>query len=116
MESPLFNILGHPTARRMPDREEMNLNMEAIMDAALEHHCFMEVNATPDRMDLDDRYCRMAKERGLKVVVSTDAHSTGELEYQKYGVFQVRRGWLEKDDVINTRNVDDMLELINGNK
>lgn len=116
MESPLFNILGHPTARRMHDRDEMNLGMEAIMDAALKHNCFMEVNATPERMDLDDRYCKMAKERGLKVAISTDAHSTGELEYLKYGLSQARRGWLEKKDVINTRNTDDMLELINRSK
>jgi len=116
MENPLFNILGHPTGRQMPDRGEMNLDMETIMEAALENGCFLEVNATPRRMDLNDRYCRMAKERGLKVVISTDAHSTGELEHQKYGVFQARRGWLEKEDVINTRDVNDLLELLNSSK
>lgn len=116
MENPLFNILGHPTGRQMPDRGEMNLDMETIMEAALENGCFLEVNATPRRMDLNDRYCRMAKERGLKVVISTDAHSTGELEHQKYGVFQARRGWLEKEDVINTRDVNDLLEFLNSSK
>jgi len=116
MGNPLFNILGHPTGRQMPDRGEMNLDMETIMEAALENGCFLEVNATPRRMDLNDRYCRMAKERGLKVVISTDAHSTGELEHQKYGVFQARRGWLEKEDVINTRDVNDLLELLNSSK
>lgn len=112
MEHPLFNILGHPTARQMPDRGEMDLDMDAIMDVALENGCFLEVNATPRRMDLNDRYCRMAKERGLKVAISTDAHSTGELEHLKYGINQARRGWLEKEDVINTLDKDDLLELL----
>lgn len=112
MEHPLFNILAHPTGRQMPNRGEMELDMDAIMDAALDNGCFMEVNATPKRLDLNDRYCRMAKERGLKVAISTDAHSTGELEYLKYGVYQARRGWLEKEDIINTRNIDELLKLL----
>ncbi|MDX1586027.1 MAG: DNA polymerase/3'-5' exonuclease PolX [Balneolaceae bacterium] len=112
MENPLFNILAHPTGRQMPNRDEMELDMDAIMDAALNNGCFMELNATPQRLDLNDRYCRMAKERGLKVAISTDAHSTGELDYLKYGVYQARRGWLEKEDVINTRDIDELLKLL----
>ena len=72
------------------------------MDAALERGCYLELNAQPQRLDLNDVHYRMAKERGLKVVISTDAHSSGQLGYLRYGVGQARRGWLEKGDVLNT--------------
>ena len=116
MENPHFNILGHPTGRQMPNRGAMDIDMERIMDAALEHGCFMEVNATPRRLDLNDRHCKMAREKGLKVVISTDAHSTGELEHLKYGVYQARRGWLRSSDVLNSLGAEDLLESLNRKK
>lgn len=111
MENPYFDILAHPTGRQIHERGEMDLDMEEIMDAAEEYDCIFELNASPHRLDLDDHYCKMAKERGLKIEISTDAHSIGELKYQRYGVYQARRGWLEAEDVINTYDVDELLEF-----
>jgi DNA polymerase (family 10) len=82
------------------------------MEAAVERGCFLEVNAQPDRLDLDDVYCKMAKERGLKLAISTDAHGTEELRFMRYGVFQARRGWLEPDDVLNTRSWEELKKLL----
>ncbi|WP_293645846.1 DNA polymerase/3'-5' exonuclease PolX [Thiolapillus sp.] len=112
MDNPHFNILAHPTARLIGKRPACRLDMEKIMDAALERGCFLELNSQPRRLDLDDIYCRMAKERGLKVAISTDAHSTGQLAYQRYGLAQARRGWLEKADVLNTRGLKALLKVL----
>lgn len=111
MENPCFDILAHPTGRQIHERDEMNLDMEAIMEAAREYDCIFELNASPHRLDLDDHYCKMAKERNIKIEISTDAHSIGELKYQQYGVYQARRGWLEAEDIINTYGVDDLLNV-----
>ncbi len=112
MDNPRFNILAHPTARLIGKRKACDLDMEAVMDAALERGCYLELNSQPLRLDLNDLHCRMAKERGLKVVISTDAHSSGQLEYLRYGVGQARRGWLEKGDVLNTLGVKALLKAL----
>ena len=78
------------------------------MEAAKEKGCFLEVNAHPDRLDLSDRYCKMAKDMGLKLVISTDAHSPNDLDFIRYGIDQARRGWLACDDVLNTRKLEDI--------
>lgn len=111
MDNPNFNILAHPTGRQLHERGEMDLDMEEIMDAAKERGIILELNSSPKRLDLNDHYCKMAKERGVKIEIGTDAHSKSELRYLKYGVYQARRGWLEPDDVINTRSLDDLMEL-----
>ncbi len=112
MDNPHFNILAHPTARLIGRRRACNLDMEAIMDAALERGCHLELNAQPQRLDLNDLHCRMAKERGLKVVISTDAHSAGQLGYLRHGIGQARRGWLEKSDVLNTLPIAKLLRAM----
>jgi DNA polymerase (family 10) len=83
------------------------------MVAAKENDCILEINAQPDRLDLSDQYIKKAVDMGVKLVISTDAHSTGGLENMKYGVYQARRGWCEAKHVINTLNLDDLLALIN---
>jgi DNA polymerase (family X) len=103
MENPCFNILAHPTGRKIGARSGYELDMDEIMKQARDLGCFLEINSNPDRLDLNDHYIRQAKDIGLKLAISTDAHSLDNLEYMKYGVSQARRGWLEKDDVINTR-------------
>ncbi len=112
MDNPKCNILAHPTARQIGKRPAYKVDVGRLMAAAAERGCFLEVNAQPDRLDLDDVYCKMAKERGLKLAISTDAHGTEELKFLRYGVFQARRGWLERDDVLNTRSWDDLRELL----
>ncbi len=103
MDNPVFNILAHPTGRIIGERDPYEMDLEAIMEAALDRGCFLEINAQPYRLDLSDRYVRMAKEMGLKLAISTDAHTPANLSYMRYGVAQARRGWLEKKDVLNTR-------------
>ncbi len=79
------------------------------MDAAREHGVVMEANAAPERLDLKDTHLRMAKERGVKIVISTDAHTTRGLQAMRYGVQMARRGWIEKKDVINTLPIEKLL-------
>jgi DNA polymerase (family 10) len=112
MDNPNVNILAHPTGRRIRDRPPYDVDVEHLMDAALERGCFLEVNAQPARLDLNDVYCKMAKDRGLKLSIATDAHSTAELAFMRYGVDQARRGWLEPEDVLNTRTLDDLKALV----
>ncbi|MGB5374724.1 MAG: DNA polymerase III, partial [Polyangiales bacterium] len=88
------------------------VDMERVMEAALERGCYLELNAQPDRLDLHDVHCRMAKDMGLKLAISTDAHSTSNLEYMRFGVDQGRRGWLEPEDVLNTRPWRELKKLL----
>jgi len=82
------------------------------MKEAVNNGCFFEINSNPDRIDLKDKYVRQARELGLKLAITTDAHSIDNLEYIKYGVGQARRGWMGKDDIINTRNWKDLKKLL----
>jgi DNA polymerase (family 10) len=102
IENPYTQIIAHPTGRLLLRREAFDYEIEKILEAAKEHGVAMECNAYPDRLDLKDTHLRMAKERGVKIVISTDSHSTGNLKFMKYGVITARRGWLEKNEVINT--------------
>lgn len=112
MDNPLFNIFAHPTGRLIGSREPYEIDLERIMDAALERGCFLEINAQPSRLDLTASDCRMAREKGLKVAISTDAHATGQLAHMRFGVWQARRGWLGPDDVLNTRGLDNLMKLL----
>ncbi|MFB6347537.1 MAG: DNA polymerase/3'-5' exonuclease PolX [bacterium] len=115
LENPLTDVLAHPTARRLPDRDPINLDMDAVMEAALEFDSFLEINAQPDRLDLTDLHAKMAKDKGLKVTISTDAHVDRNLDYMQYGVYQARRGWLEPDDILNTRPWSELQDLFGDN-
>ena len=112
MDNPRFNILAHPTGRLINERPPYEVDLERLMRAAKDNGCFMEVNAYPDRLDLTDDACRMAREIGLKVAISTDAHSTSNLEFMRFGVDQARRGWLGRDDVLNTRSLTALRKLL----
>lgn len=103
MDNPYFNILAHPTGRRIGERPPYAVDMERVMAAAVERGCYLEINAHPERLDLNDVYAKMAKEMGLKLAISTDAHNVNGLRHMRFGVGQARRGWLEAGDVLNTR-------------
>jgi len=111
MDNPLFTILAHPTGRLIGERPPYDVDMERLLEAAKEHGCFLEVNAQPERLDLNDIHCRMAKEAGVKLAISTDSHSPSQLGLISYGVEQARRGWIEPDDVINTRPLRELRKL-----
>jgi len=102
MDNPHFSVLAHPTGRLINAREAYDIDLEGVLEAARERGCVMELNAQPDRLDLDDRGCRLAKEIGVKVAISTDAHRVADLDLMRFGVDQARRGWLEPGDVVNT--------------
>jgi DNA polymerase (family 10) len=112
IENPYTQIIAHPTGRLLLRREAYPYDMERVLDACARHGVAMECNSYPDRLDLKDVYLRMCKERGVKVVISTDAHSTGNLAYIKYGVTTARRGWLTKADVLNTLPAEQFLATL----
>jgi DNA polymerase (family 10) len=112
MDNPYFTILAHPTGRLINAREPYEIDLERVLDAARERGRIVELNAHPDRLDLDDRACRVAKDAGVRVAISTDAHSKGDLGLMRFGVGQARRGWLEPDDVVNTRGLEDLKRLL----
>jgi DNA polymerase (family 10) len=103
---PKVSIIGHPTGRLLLRRDAYPFNMDAILDAAARHKVALELNAYPDRLDLCDRHLRMAKQRGVKVVINTDSHHTSHLEKIRFGVLQARRAWLTRKDVLNTLPVE----------
>ena len=112
MDNRYFSILAHPTGRLLDERKPYDLDMERIIDKAKERGCFLELNSQPKRLDLTDIYCRMAKEAGVLVSISSDAHSENDLDNLQFGIAQARRGWLEKSDVLNTRSLDELNRLL----
>jgi DNA polymerase (family 10) len=114
IENPYAQIIGHPTGRLLLKREGFDYDMEKVLDACAKHGVAMECNSYPDRLDLKDVYLRMCKERGVKVVISTDSHVAGNLAFIRYGVTMARRGWLEKKDVINTLPCGEFLAALRG--
>jgi DNA polymerase (family 10) len=112
MDRRFFSILGHPSGRLINERDPYELDMTAVVQKAKERGCFLELNANPQRLDLTDTYCQMAKEAGVLVAVNTDAHSAAEFVQLRYGIGQARRGWLEKKDVLNTRPLNELLKLL----
>ncbi|NIR42632.1 MAG: DNA polymerase/3'-5' exonuclease PolX [Gemmatimonadetes bacterium] len=113
MQHPRVNILAHPTGRLINRREPYPVDVEQLVKVAADHGVMLELNSQPDRLDLRDFHLQMARDAGVKVVISTDAHRTAELDFIAYGVDQARRGWLEKEDVANTCELDAFLELLN---
>jgi DNA polymerase (family 10) len=99
---PGVHILAHPTGRIINRREPYDVDLDAVLDAAAEYRVAIEINAQPDRLDLDDVLARRARDRGVMLVIDSDAHSAGDLRYMRYGVDQARRAWVEKGDVLNT--------------
>ena len=109
IENPYTQIIAHPTGRLLLRRDPIDYDMEKVLDACAKHGVAMECNSYPDRLDLKDVHLRMCKERGVKVVISTDSHNTSNLSFIRYGVTMARRGWLEKADVLNTLPVEKFL-------
>lgn len=112
METGLVNIIAHPTGRLLTGREPYPVNMEKLLEAAKKYNVAMEVNAYPDRLDLNDVHCKMARETGVMLVISTDTHHYLQMDYMRFGVNNARRGWVEKKDVLNTRPLNELLKLL----
>lgn len=112
MDNPCFTLLAHPTGRVIESREPYDVDMLRVIRHARERGCYLELNAHPDRLDLLDTYCLMAKEEGVLVAVNSDAHSREDFANLHYGVGQARRGWLAARDVLNTRPLPELRRLL----
>ena len=112
MRNPLVSIIGHPTGRLIGEREPYAVDMDRITSAARELNCCLEINGQPDRLDLNDIHAHMAKSKGVRIAVSTDAHATSSFAYIRYGIDQARRAWLTVDDVINTRRLPELRKML----
>jgi DNA polymerase (family 10) len=113
IENPNVDIIAHPTGRLIGKREPYQVDMDKIMDACKANGKVLELNAYPERLDLSDMNCRKAKEKGVKIAISTDAHSNAHLEWMSFGVATARRGWMEFEDVVNTLPLTRLLRLLN---
>jgi DNA polymerase (family 10) len=107
IENPHVDIVGHPTGRRMLRREPYALDIEAVVDAAVRHGVALEINCQVERLDLNDVHARLARDRGVPLVISSDAHSRHAFARLRWGVLVARRAWLQTADVLNTRPFDD---------
>jgi DNA polymerase (family 10) len=112
LDHPALTLLAHPSTRLLGEREAADLDMAAVIRRAKERGCFLELDAQPARLDLDDLHCRMAKAEGVLVSIDSDAHGVRDFANRPYGIDQARRGWLEKGDVLNTRSLAELLKLI----
>lgn len=116
LENPHVDILAHPTGRRLLKRAPAPLDIEAILDAAARHGVAVEINSQVDRLDLSDVQAKLALDRGVKLVISSDAHSRHALANIRWGVLVARRAWLSPADVLNTQSVDDFRASLRRNR
>lgn len=112
LDHPRVHVLGHPTGRLIGRREPSAIDMDAIIRAAVERGVLLEINAQPERLDLDDVLIRAARDAGAHLVISSDAHRSEELAVVRYGIDQARRGWCEPRHVANTRSLDELRKLL----
>ena len=111
IENPNVCVIAHPTGRFLPGHDPFDADWEQVFAAAAQHGCFLEINSHPKRLDLNDVHCMRAKELGVKLVISSDAHSKEALYVTRYGVNQARRAGLQADDVVNTKTWPEVMKL-----
>jgi len=114
MENPNVDIIAHPTCRLLPGREPVALDMEAVFQAAAKTGTILEINAMPSRLDLKDIHVYRARELGVKLAINTDAHSTSQLEFMRFGAGVARRGWCQAQDILNTRPLEEVIAYLAG--
>ena len=112
MSNPHVSIIGHPTGRLIGEREPYDIDMERVIAAARDLGCCLEINAQPDRLDLNDTHVYAAKQAGVKFAISTDAHAVDSFGWIRFGIDQARRGWLTAYDVINTQPLAELRNLL----
>jgi DNA polymerase (family X) len=110
IRNPNVDVIGHPSGRLLGHRQPSEFDLGEVLRAAREEGCALEVNSQPERLDLTDVACMAAKQAGVKLVVSSDAHSPRDFELLDYGVNQARRGWIEASDILNTRPLKSLRE------
>ena len=110
IKNPNVDIISHPTGRLIGRRDEYLVDFDKMLKAAKETGTILEINSSPERLDLRDLYIRRAKNEGVKMIINTDSHRKDQLLLMEYGIGQARRGWAEKEDIINTKPVEKLLE------
>lgn len=113
MENPHVDIISHPTGRLLKRRDEYQIDFEKILAAAKKTGIALEINSYPERLDLKDAYIRRAKEAGVKMAINTDSHDQSQLHFIEYGIAQARRGWAEKEDIINSWEINKLMDFFN---
>lgn len=112
LENRQVSILAHPTGRLIGEREPYDIDMDVVISTARKAGCYLEINAEPDRLDLNDLHAHAAKLAGVKLAVSTDAHSVDAFQCMRFGIDQARRAWLTANDVLNTRSLAELRKLL----
>lgn len=112
IRNPHVHAIGHPTGRLLGKRKPYAINLDEVFQAAADYGCMLEINGQPSRLDLDEIAAAAAKQRGIPLVLGTDAHSTEELRFMQFGVFQARRAGLEAKDIANTRSLGQFRRLL----
>lgn len=116
METGLVDLIGHPSGRLIGERDAYEVDWDAVFEAAGKMHVAMEINSHPLRLDLTDTMIKKAKHYGLKFMITTDSHDPSQMRYMSYGVSVAKRGWLEKDDVVNTKDYKNFMKWLKGDR
>ena len=113
INNPFVDVIGHPQGRILGRRKSYSVDMKKVIEAAAQQRVALEINASPNRLDLDPIMARKAKEAGVKLIINTDAHHIEQFKDMKLGVNVARRGWLEKEDILNTMSYDELMDYFN---
>lgn len=116
VKNPYVHAIGHPTGRLIGERKPYNVDIDKLIEAAKKYKKALEINSSPKRLDLKDLHARKAIEKGVKIIISTDSHSIDHLSFMRFGVGTARRGWVEKNDVINTYSLKKLMKWLGGFK
>jgi len=112
MKNPNVDIISHPTGRILKRRDEYQIDFDEILKVAKETGTILEINSYPERLDLNDKNIRRAKEFGVKMIINTDSHHKDHLRFMEFGVAQARRGWAEKGDIVNVWSIEKLLKML----
>ena len=115
LQNEHVDIIGHPTGRLLGRRDPYDIDVDVLLEVAAETGTALEINASPDRLDLNDEYVHQGKELGVRFAVNTDAHDVYYLDDMRYGVLQARRGWAERNDIINTLTFEQLSDWLQRN-
>ncbi|HPP76313.1 MAG TPA: PHP domain-containing protein, partial [Armatimonadota bacterium] len=116
MQNPHVDIIGHPSGRLIGRRDPADFDREVVFSTAVETGTAMEIDSQPDRLDLKDTDARRAVDMGVMVAINSDAHTTDQLDLIRFGIATARRGWVEKDDVLNALPLEDLMARLGKKK
>lgn len=116
VKNPHVDIIGHLSGRLLTRRPGYELDVDEVLKEVAKHKKVLEINAHPDRLDVDEEVAKKAKALGIKLAINSDAHHAGDMALMEYGVYSARRGWLTPEDVVNTRKVEELMSMLGKNR